>query len=552
LNLTLLANIKSWNQVSYTRSIEPFYYRITDGSWDADEPDVFQLERVGSSGNEFVTQSDPNRNSDRTIYLDARMDYTRTFGMHSVSGMLMYMQREFRQGVLPNRNQGFSGRFTYDYKQKYLAEVNFGYNGTERLKKGTRFELFPAVSLGWVTSNEKFWEPIMDYVNHFKIRGSYGLVGSDNTGKDAGASHFLYIDNIELGGGGRFITGASGGNVDLRGPGFHQYAVEDATWERVKKMDIGVDIDLFNQVRIAADYFYDHRDRILLKRGAWPLMMGYFNAVPWSNIGEVENKGFDMSVNWRKEIMKDLYVDVRGNFTYNKNKFINLDEPAYPHVWQTQTGKPLSRTEGYIAEGLFASQEEIDNSPVQSLGSTPMPGDIRYRDVNGDGVVNEDDRVMLSPYGNQPRIQYGLGLNVMYKKIDFGVFFTGSGKRTVMINDLAPFRSGLDNGDRNLMQFIADDYWSTDNPNPNAAYPRLGVSSDQVANNMVASSHWMRDGNFIRFKTLEIGYAFKYCRLYFTGDNLAVWSPFKEWDPELSWNAYPLSRTFNIGMHVNF
>lgn len=552
LSFRVLVNLKSWDEVSYTRSIDPFYYRIKDDSWNVEDPNVFQLERVGASGNNFVVQSDPSRNSDQTIYLDARMDYNRVFGLHALTGMVMYMQREFRQGVLPNRNQGLSGRLTYGYNNRYLAEFNFGYNGTERLQKGDRFEIFPAVSAGWVASSEKFWEPISKYISHFKIRGSYGLVGSDNTGEGDGASHFLYIDRITLASGGRFITGASGGNVDLRGPGFQQYAVQDATWERVKKLNIGIDLDLFNQVKIAADYFRDHRDRILLRRGAWPLIMGYSSAVPWSNIGEVENKGFDMSLSWKKELMKDLNVDVRGSFTYNKNKYITLDEPAYPYVWQTRTGKPLNVSEGYIAEGLFESQEEINNSPVQNLGSTPLPGDIRYRDVNGDGLINNDDKVVLSPYGRQPRIQYGLGVNVTYKKFDFGVFFTGSGKRTIMIDNLAPFRSGASNGDRNLMQFIADDFWSTDNPNPNAAYPRLGVSSDQVANNMVASSFWMRDGRFIRFKTLECGYTFPHCRVYLSGDNLAVWSPFKLWDPELSWNSYPLSRTFNVGVRVNF
>ena len=548
LKLTALVNIKNWSTVWYTQSIQPYYYHIKAGSWDLSNPDVFELERMGTSGTDYISQSGASRNNDNTLYFDARLDYARKFGDHSVSAMLMYMQREYRADALPNRNQGFSGRFMYDYDHRYLAEVNFGYNGTERLKKGDRFELFPAVSLGWLPSEEKFWKPLKDYIGYFKIRGSYGVVGSDETGPNAG--HFLYLDNITLNGNG-YTTGINGG-VTKNGPGFHSYAVENACWERVNKLDIGVDLELFNQLNITFDYFFEHRYKILMERGSWPTLLGYAGARPWSNIGSVDNKGVELSVNWKKELFKDLYIDFRGNFTYNVNKYIDVDEPKYPFVWQTQTGKPLSRTTGLIAEGLFESQEEIDSWPTQNLGSQVMPGDIKYRDVNGDGMITVDDQVMISPYGRTPQIQYGLGLNLVYKKFDFGVFFNGSAKRTVTINNLAPFYSGNNRGDRNVMKFIADNYWSEENPDPAAEYPRLGLTEGQVKNNFEPSTYWMRNGNFIRFKTLQVGYSFPYCRVYFSGDNLAVWSPFKLWDPELEWNSYPLSRTFNLGIQVTF
>lgn len=181
-----------------------------------------------------------------------------------------------------------------------------------------------------------------------------------------------------------------------------------------------------------------------------------------------------------------------------------------------------------------------------------MPGDIKYRDVNGDGKITEDDKVMISPYGTMPRIQYGLGLNLSYKGFDFGVFFNGSAKRTLMLNGVDPFGSDEGHGDRNLMNFIADNYWSESEQNWDAEYPRLGLTKVQVANNMVPSTYWMRNGNFIRFKTLEIGYSFPHCRVFVSGDNLAVWSPFKFWDPELSYNSYPLQRTVNIGAKFSF
>lgn len=546
LSVQAMVNWKNWASSSYNRTIEPYYYGIKGGSYNPSNPTDYEIERLGTSGTDYLKTSDISKASDQTFYLDARVNYDRQFNLHHVTGMLMYMQREYRSSVLPERNQGFSGRFTYDYGQRYLVELNFGYNGTERLVKKERFEFFPAVSLGWVISNEKFFEPMTKYIDNLKIRGSYGLVGSDETGLSAGAQHFLYIDQVSLNNIG-FTTGVDM-NYTLYGPLVTNYAVVNGGWERVKKLDIGIDLELFRQLTITADYFNEKRYNILLHREAWPESLGYYTAKPWSNKGKVDNWGIELSVNWRKEFTKDLYVDFRGNFTYTENKYVNLDEPVYPYVWKTSTGKPLSRTTGYIAQGLFSSQEEIDNSPTQNLGSTVKPGDIKYRDVNGDGKIDGSDQVMISPYGTTPRIQYGLGMNVTYKKFDFGVFFNGSAKRTIMISGISPFGQS----DYNVMQFIADDYWSESNPNPNAKYPRLGLTSSQTANNTVASTYWMRNGNFIRFKTLELGYKFKYGRVYLNGDNIAVFSPFKLWDPELSWNAYPLQRTFNIGVQLNF
>lgn len=546
LSVQAMVNWKNWASSSYNRTIEPYYYGIKGGSYNPSNPTDYEIERLGTSGTDYLKTSDISKASDQTFYLDARVNYDRQFNLHHVTGMLMYMQREYRSSVLPERNQGFSGRFTYDYGQRYLVELNFGYNGTERLAKKERFEFFPAVSLGWVISNEKFFEPMTKYIDNLKIRGSYGLVGSDETGLSAGAQHFLYIDQVSLNNIG-FTTGVDM-NYTLYGPLVTNYAVVNGGWERVKKLDIGIDLELFRQLTITADYFNEKRYNILLHREAWPESLGYYTAKTWSNKGKVDNWGIELSVNWRKEFTKDLYVDFRGNFTYTENKYVNLDEPVYPYVWKTSTGKPLSRTTGYIAQGLFSSQEEIDNSPTQNLGSTVKPGDIKYRDVNGDGKIDGSDQVMISPYGTTPRIQYGLGMNVTYKKFDFGVFFNGSAKRTIMISGISPFGQS----DYNVMQFIADDYWSESNPNPNAKYPRLGLTSSQTANNTVASTYWMRNGNFIRFKTLELGYKFKYGRVYLNGDNIAVFSPFKLWDPELSWNAYPLQRTFNIGVQLNF
>lgn len=553
LKATALVNWKSWAETSYSRWIDPYWYRVKDGSWSQDNPSEYDIERINDSGAEYISESEIGRATDNTFYLDFRLNYERNFAVdHAVTAMLMYMQREYRNGILPNRNQGVSGRVTYGYQQKYLAEFNFGYNGTERLAKGNRFEFFPAMSLGWVPSSEAFWKPIEKYIDHLKLRGSYGIVGSDDTG--SAYERFLYVNNVKLWSGAGYGTGANGNNIYKSGPAFNAYAVQDACWERVKKLDIGFDMRILNQIDISFDYFYDKRDRILLKRIGWPTIMGYGSATPWSNVGKIDNKGIEVSLNWKKELAKDLFIDFRGNFTYTENKWVYRDEPDYPHVWQTTTGKPMDIHKAYIAEGLFKDQEEIDGSPSQDAigGVKLMPGDIKYRDVNGDGKITNDDKVMISPYSSMPRIQYGIGLNLRYKGFDFGAFFNGSAKRTIMISGIDPFGTDEGHGDRNLMKFIADDYWQESNPNSDAAYPRLGLTKTQMANNMVPSTFWMRNGNFIRFKTLSLGYSFSFCRIYLSGDNLAVWSPFKLWDPELWYSSYPLQRTFNLGVQFNF
>lgn len=548
LELTALINWKNYAATSFVQAKTPYYYRVVDGSWDPSNPDAYEIEMLGDPGNDYVTESWSNPGTDNTFYFDARLNYNRSFNKHTVGGLLMLMMRSYQPAMaLPQRNQGLSGRFTYDFDQRYWLEFNFGYNGTERLEKNSRFEFFPAVSLGWVPSSEKFWEPLKNVIDYFKVRGSYGLVGSDGFG----GNHFVYFDSVTINGGSQYITGPSTSLQHVnQSHAVSGYRIEGATWERVKKLNIGIDASLFNQVSITAEYFKDKRDRIMLQRASWPLILGYWSATPWGQVGEAENHGVELSLNWDKRINKDMDFSLRGNFTYNQNKYVNLDEPKYESVWQNKTGKPLDgyRTEGYIAEGLFTSQEEIDNSPEQLLGTQVRPGDVKYRDVNGDGRVDNDDVAMISPYGTKPRIQYGFGANLRYKNWDFGVFFNGSAKRTIIAGNITAFGTN----DYNVLQLVADRAWRLDNPDPNATYPRLGLTSSDNANNLVTSTYWMRNGNFMRFKTLEIGYTFKFGRVYLNGDNLAVFSPFKDWDPELSWSAYPLSRTFTLGVQLKF
>lgn len=555
LSANALVNFKNYSITSYNRTIRPFYYQVNSMSYDPVNPTTYETELLNSDGSEYMVTSSPSKSGDRTIMLQFQLNYQRQFGLHNIGGMLMYMQRDYRYGVYPERNQGFSGRFTYDYGQRYLAEVNFGYNGSDRLGDGNRFELFPAMSLGWVISNEKFFEPLRNKIDNLKIRASYGLVGSDGSNFP---SRYIYLDNVSLNQKG-FTTGDNF-NVTRWGPWVNQYGVQDAGWERSKKLDLGLDLNLFGKWNITFDYFQEKRYNILMQRASWPNTLGYGGANPWSNIGKVNNWGYELSSNYSTKLGKDWTFSINGNFMYVENKYVYKDEIWHEYPWQVETGRPINvtvnnkyltgTTYGYVAEGLFTSEEEIQKHARQDLGGTPMVGDIKYRDLNGDGIINNYDQAFISEYGTQPRIQYGFGMNLTWKKFDFGVFFNGSAMRKIMMpaESLHPFGQN----DLNVFQFIADDYWSENNPNPDAKYPRLALTDTDQKNNSVASTYWMRNGNFLRLKQLEIGYTFKYGRIYLTGDNLAVFSPFKEWDPELNWYDYPLQRTFNIGLQLNF
>lgn len=543
LSANALIHFKNTSSQAFTRSIEPYYYRITKWTPGTDQ---YDMERLGTSGTEYIYTSDISRYTERTITMQFQLDYKRQFGMHNVGGMLMYMQRDFKRDVLPNRNQGFSGRFTYDYGQRYLAEFNFGYNGTERLARADRFEFFPAMSLGWVISNEAFFEPLRDKVDNLKVRASFGEVGSDDLDYP---TNFVYIDQVSL----DKIGWTTGDNFNTYkvGPQLERYAVQNACWERSQKLDVGIDITLFRNWNIIFDYFHEKRYNILMMRAAWPNMIGFSNALPYSPIGEMSNQGYEVSTSYSTQIGKNLTIDFRGNFTYTKNKYVYIDEIWHEYPWQIKTGRPLSYQYGYVAEGLFGSQEEIDNHAKQELGSTPMPGDIKYRDLNSDGVINSYDQAFISELGKDPRIQYGFGVNLTYKKWDLGVFFNGSAMRKINMNKdggVHPF--GAES--HNVFQYVAENRWTEENQNPHAQYPRLGITNSETDNNRQNSTYWLRNGNFLRFKQLEVGYTFKYGRVYLTGDNIAVFSPFKEWDPELEWYKYPLQRTFNIGLQLNF
>ena len=571
LKAEVWVNFKNWSNGAFNRTITPHLFQvsnpdshdmvITDDNGNQVMNTSFPLQTV-RDGTIYIAESDYGTSADQTFELQANVNWSRKFGLHDVSAMLLYRQRQYRNSSLPNRNQGVSFRATYDFAHRYLLEFNAGYNGTERLAKADRFGFFPAASLGWVISNEPFFEPASNVITHLKLRGSYGLVGSDDlNGPNQGDGtklHFLYIDKIRNNSISQiqWTSGRYGGTQYTGGgPELIYYAASGIGWEKSRKADIGLDLTLWGDLSIVADVFYDQRYDIFLHREAWPQSLAYDEAKPWSNKGKMDNKGMELAVDYTKRINQDWSFSLKGTFTYNENKYVDWDEPNYPYTWQMTTGLPYSeaRINGYIAEGLFRSQEEIDNSPEQKLGSIPMIGDIKYRDINGDGIIDDNDQTMISEYGRIPRIQYGFGGTLQWKSFDFGFQFTGSGKRSILMNGIEPFYEGGGGSEsaQNMLTWIADNYFDPDKGNFDAKYPRLGVYRTDVANNTVNSTYWLRSGNFLRLRNVELGWSFPYGRVYVTGSNLLTFSSFKLWDPELkAWNSYPMQKSVTVGVKL--
>lgn len=461
--------------------------------------------------------------------------------------------------TLPSRNTGISGRASYSFDDRYFSEFNFGYNGSEKFAEENRFGFFPSVGFGWILSNEAFFEKNLPAVNLFKLRYSYGLVGND--GISSASDRFFYLSDVNLNNGGTGYAFGSNYNNYYNGFIINRYANESVSWEIATKSNIGIEFGLFNKLNIIADIFTENRRDIYMERQFIPKTSGLTTVIS-SNIGEVKSNGIDLSIDYNHAFNGDFYITARGNFTYAKNEVLVNGEPEFQNQNLSRIGHPVNQQWGYIAERLFVDQEDIDNSPEQFNGfsttNSYLPGDIKYKDVNNDGVINESDEV---PIGrpNVPEIVYGFGFSVKYKDFDFSAFMQGVARTSFLINpnDISPFVN-----ERNALSIIADNHWSENNPNPNAFWPRL--STYAIDNNEKQSTWWLRSGDFLRLKNVEFGYTLPetlgkifsdtQTRVYFTGVNLLHFSKFKLWDPEMAGNGlgYPPQRVLNLGIQVNF
>jgi TonB-linked SusC/RagA family outer membrane protein len=558
LSIRGLFNVNRFSLLEHKNGYSPYYYGLVD------DPNIYELKPLNpSGGSEAVIQKEtPYKDVVTTMYFEGAAQYNRTFAeKHDLSGLLVYTLREQLEGsaegiqaALPHRNLGLAGRVTYGYDSRYFIEANFGYNGSERFAKDERFGFFPSIGAGWIVSNESFMEPLRSTLSKLKLKATYGLVGNDEIGSSS--DRFFYISEMTDNDDSRGYTFGNNFNYHRPGVSVSRYGDPLITWEISKKTNLGVELNLWNNLEIQVDWFRENRSNILQLREDVPITMG-LQVVPKANVGKAKGGGVDMSVDYNKSFTKDLWTVFRGNFTYASSKYVVYEEPNYSETpWLSHVGRYVSQQWGYVAERFFVDDAEVAASPKQ-IGNY-YAGDLKYKDINGDMIIDASDRVPIG-YPTTPEINYGFGISAGYKNFDISCFFQGSARSSFWIDAsaTAPFI-----GDRAMLKYWADSHWSESDRDLFALWPRL--SETIVDNNVERNTWFMRDGTFIRFKTAEVGYTLpkrwlapvqlKNVRLYANGSNLFVISVFKMWDPEMAGNglAYPLQRVLNFGVNVEF
>jgi TonB-linked SusC/RagA family outer membrane protein len=558
LKLELKASVSTWSASSQSRYYNPVYYALENYNTNTD---LYSLYCLNPNETGRLGDVAGGRDGETHYYFEGRINWNRSFGSHNLGFMTVGIAEEriLTNGAngsiyetLPERNLGNSSRFTYDFNSRYFLELSYGYNGSEKFDKSHRFGFFPSVGLGWVASNEPYYgNGLKNILDLMKFKFTYGQVGNDAIAGRAG--RFFFLSQINPGGG----MYSWGEDYLQRYEGYNvaRYENPNIQWEVSTIANLGIELGLFKGVNLQLDFFHNIRDKIYWQRNNIPQTMGYETTIS-GNIGKVKSQGIDGSLDYKRFFGNDIWVTARVNATYAKNEVLRTDEPSYKEDWLYTAGQPLGQQWGYVAERLFVDQAEIDNSPSQITFGTYMRGDIKYTDVNKDGVINENDRIPIG-YPTIPQLQYGFGASVGWKIVDFSFFFQGNGQTSFFINPsgIAPL---VDR--RNAPAIIARDSWSETNPDIHAFWPRLATY--QVANNIQPSTWWLRDGSFMRLKTLELGYSPDFikhfgitgARLYLSGENLLYISSFKMWDPEMGGNglAYPINRRFNLGLQLTF
>ena len=508
------------------------------------------------------------------LHFESTLNYDRVFGDHRVGGLVYYYMSSFSDVIhggsmdnIPKRYQGLSGRLTYGFKDTYLLDLNFGYTGSENFQKGRRFGFFPSVALGWVPTNYDFMREKLPWLNFLKIRGSWGTVGNDQiTNK---RFPYLTLMNAHAGAGWNGSNGVTEQSV----------GADNLQWEKATKVDVGIEGKLFNeQVDFTVDFFHDTRNSIFQQRTMIPDYIGLAEQ-PFGNVGSMISYGADGNIAFTQNIGKDFSFTLRGNFTYTANMVKTWEEAFQKYIYQEKANKPFDYYYGYIALGLFRDENDVKFSPDQNSisGREVLPGDIKYKDVNGDGTINIDDMVPLSYKKNYPRLMYGFGGEFRYKKLTLGVLFKGTGNVDTYTVDngslgygFLPFASGATG---NVLKVTAkqSNRWTpreiSGDPateNPNAMFPRLSYGNDR--NNWQNSTFWKENARYLRLQEINLNYnlsAGKILKglgvssldLQFVASNICIWSPFKYWDPELAGShgaAYPIPARYAFQMYINF
>ena len=540
-----------------------------------------------SEGNESLGFSGGDKNVNSTIYGEFAGNYEKVFNeKHNVSGMIVGTLREIvtsdfdndLQRSLPTRNLGVSGRFTYGYDHRYFLEGNFGYNGAERFAKNHQFGFFPSFGAGWIITNEKFWRT-NEIITNLKLKSTYGLVGNDAIG-DAN-DRFFYLDRISMDKSLGNDFGESGGG-NSSGISFNRFSNTSITWEKAAKMNLGLELTMFRELDIQFDWFNEKRTDILINRTAIPTTMGLSDlpaddgkapADVRANVGEAKSYGFEITVAENHSFNKDIWLRTNFTFSYAVSKYDKYEEMVPAGMdWLKTEGTYIGQHKGLIAERLFIDETDIANSPKQTfdkVNDNPlMPGDIKYKDINGDGIIDSHDVVPIG-YSSVPQLEGGFGASFGFYGFDFNFFMQGSARVTFMIDPTAnvDWSSGTIGtapfvNNHSLLKAWADDHWSETNRNSYALWPRLSDTSRP--NNEQASTWWLRDGSYLRLKSVEVGYTvqdkivkklgIQQLRIYASGMNLLSFNSFKLWDVEMGGSGlnYPIQRVLNAGLSLNF
>ena len=581
LKLTAMYAFDVYNEIHVHQDRAESTYNFLDTSVPYDMNGQPILQRIYEGSNVLSYKQETSGN--KKIYLEASLNYDRTFNDdHRVSALFLFNQQSkllYPKGTLedaiPYRMMGIAGRATYSWKDRYFAEFNIGYNGAENFSPKHRFGTFPAFGVGWVVSNEKFWQPLSKAVSFLKIRYTDGKVGNS----EVSDRRFMYLDQMKENGDYGYKFGPNG----TKWSGYETVNMAvDLIWEESRKQDLGIDLKLFNDdLSIVFDLFKERRENILLKREhSIPSFLGYNTSAPYGNIGIIENKGFDGTIEYNKRINKDWVIALRGNVTFNKDKWIQGELPEQKYEWMNQYGHNINGVKGYVAEGLFTQTEIDDMARWESLSDankaiTPKPfasqfgtvkaGDIKYKDLNNDGQIDAYDQTYISR-GDVPTTVYGFGFTVGWKDLSVGMMFQGvaGAERVLNGSSVNPFNGG--GGSGNLYSNIGD-RWTEENPDQNAFYPRLSYGSETTSNinNFQKSTWWVRNMNFLRLKTLQISYNLpkpwvnkvhlKNAAVYVMGTNLFTLSRFKLWDPELNTDngaSYPNTTSYSVGINFTF
>ena len=559
LSSKLMFSFDNFSSSSLTRSKDPSYYSPATSRDDEGELELTLL----SSGSEFLNYSKGSDYGNNQTYLEWIINYDRTFNdAHNVTGLLLYNQRSYDDGdIQAYRNQGIAGRAAYSYKNKYIGEFNFGYNGSENFAKGERYGFFPSFAIGWLVSEEDFWAGMKEKIDFFKLRASWGKAGNDQIGS---GRRFAYLTTMN--------TSASGydwGNTadySVSGVSEGEIGVNNLTWETVTKMNLGMEISFFHSLKVQCDIFHENRNNIFMQRRTIPTQAGLLTT-PYANFGEVENKGGEIAVSYNKKINK-VDVSFFANVSYAKNEILEYDVPeGQKGTHQDITGHSINELYGYKALGLYTVDDfDVDGDLIAELPrnelATVRPGDIKIFDWNEDGAINSKDEGYIGGT-NDPQLVYGFGGNIAFHGFDFSLFFQGIGNTSRFIGDGSEYF--IPGSGQGIQGNIFDNYtdrWTEGNPSQDVFWPRLSYATNY--DNSANSTWWKKDMSFLRLKQVEIGYSLpsfirknliKSCRIYLNGNNLLTFSKFDLWDPELSTSngcKYPPIKSVMLGLDITF